>query len=130
MTLTFDKKNSIIPPKKEEGMNWEKIPRTPDGQLELRFETFGTVKEEELDINEYLCKGLIGHDNYPFVTTAYCENKAMNQGCEDIKTCPHYQQQKLFQKKHPEINWETPHNNSPEQITRIKFIKTGAIIEK
>lgn len=126
--------NSIIDKyanKKKEGLNWKKIPRTKEGQIELQYTTYGSTKQTEPDLDEFLCIGLeIAGDTYPFVTTTYCESKAMNQGCEDIKSCECYKKQKELQEKHPEINWEEPNKNPPEQINRIKFIKKGAIIEK
>ena len=114
--------------KKRGGLNWEKIPRTPDGQIELQYATYGNTKKEEPDINEFICEGLIEQDNYPLVTTTYCENRAMNKGCKEIKNCPHYKKQKELQKKHPQINWEEPTKNTQEQIITITFIKKGVIL--
>lgn len=132
--MTFDSSiidKYAIKKKIEEGLNWEKIPRTPNGQIELRYETYGSTKKTEIDVNEFICEGLdIAGDTYPFVTTQYCEDKALGKGCKEIKTCPYYKKQKEFEKKHTEINWEEITKNLPEQINRIKFIKTGAIIEK
>jgi len=112
----------------KETLNQEKIPRTPNGQIELQYITYGNKKNIEPDINEFICTGLIGHDKYPYVTTQYCEDKAMNTGCKEIENCEDYKKQKELQKKHPEINWEQPDKNKPEEITRIRMIKKGAII--
>ena len=109
-------------------------------EIETKIEHFRTAQQklkqsitqlnpfpEEPDIDEYTCpylpegwKGII--------TTQYCEGKALGRGCENIKNCPYYINQKKLQEKYPELDWENPHNIPEKEKIKIKFIKKGAII--
>jgi len=81
----------------------------------------------EPDLEEFRCPAQPSFSRI-FQTTQACKGKARGQGCEELKTCPAYQEQKKLEKAHPEIDWENICRNPKEKLSVISLIKKGAII--
>ena len=105
------------------------LPYFQDAQTKLTRSILSPLRYgTEKDLNEFTCPPYDEEDPLRYVTTEYCENKAMGLGCKDLKTCPAYKKQKELQKKYPNIDWENIDNNKPEDLIRLKFIKKGVIL--
>lgn len=113
-------------------LNNELIPRNEEGQIKLQFKTYSTTNTYKvaLTVDEFVCKALT-EEKYPFVTCELCEAKAFGSGCNDIKECKEYREQKEIQEKitkeHPEFNWKNINNNDKKIITEVELVRKGII---
>jgi len=99
-----------------------------EGEVKLEMATFSYACMSEPDIDEFICPFKEGCDSYPYVTIAYCEDKARHNGCESKSVCEAYAKQKLLQEKFKELDWERSWLIPEQERAKIDLIRKGAII--